>query len=143
MTSATIDIIWSPREDPLVPLAVAACSAVLSRDTTLKLLKREDSELAKLQCIAGSGVLFILADENELPWLDGVVYLGQERNSTIYIPTNLQASAPLPLLERALLAANPNLMAPIAVLSSVGRVLSLAKPFIPNREKLRSLLEKF
>lgn len=142
MTSATIDTIWSPRDNPLAPLGVAACSAALSTEMIIKLLKKEDSELAKLQCVAGSGVIFILADENDLPWLDGVVYLGQERNSTIYIPTNLNVSVPLPLLERALLVANPNLLPPIAVLPSVARVLSLAKPFIPNREKLHSLLEK-
>lgn len=143
MATATIEIVWSPREYPLAPLAVASFSAALSRAMADKLSKREDSELSKLLCVAGDGVLFVLGEENELPWLDGVIYLGQERSSTIYVPTSWQASVPLPLLERALLVANPNLMPPIAVLPSDSRVLSLAKPFIPDRKKLHSLLEKF
>jgi hypothetical protein len=141
--NATIDVIWSPREFALAPQAVAACNSVLAKAMAAKLLKRNDDELRTLQCVAGSSVLFVIGDESDLPWLDGVVYIGQERNSTIYVPTMLQASAPLPLLERALLSANPTLMPPIAVLPNASLVLSLAKPFIADRQKLESLMEKF
>ncbi|MDZ4834303.1 MAG: hypothetical protein SGJ27_11050 [Candidatus Melainabacteria bacterium] len=141
--SSSVDVIWSPREYPLAPQAVASCSAALARALTAKLLKKEESELRKLLCVAGKEVLLVIGEESDLPWLDGVVYIGQERNSTIYIPTIWQASAPLPLLERALLAANPSLMPPIAVLPFSSLIVSLAKPFIPDRQTLQSIMEKF
>lgn len=140
--SPTVDVTWSVREYSLVPQAVAACGVQLSRALANRLMKRQLSDLQKLQCVAGNGVFLVLGDELEIPWLDGVVYLGQERHTTIYVPTILQPSVPISLLERALLAAHPTLKPPIAVLPTVSIIVSLSKPFIPDYEKLESCLEK-
>ncbi|MBX9667756.1 MAG: hypothetical protein K2X93_09070 [Candidatus Obscuribacterales bacterium] len=140
--SQTVDLSWGFRDLPLIPQAVVAVGSGLSRALVKKLLKREQNELRKLQCVAGKELLLVLGDESNLPWLDGVVYLGQERNSSVYIPTVLQPSQSIALLERALLAANAGLKPPLVVLPSVSIVLSLSKPFIPDQETLKSCLEK-
>ncbi len=139
--SPTIDVVWSPREFSLAPLAVATCSLELTRALALKLMNNE-TLLPNLQCVVGKDMLFVLADESFLPWMDGVVYLGQERNCTMYVPTCWQVGVPIQILEKALLTANPELRPPFAVLPSISAVISLAKPFIPDRERLRSCLEK-
>ncbi len=140
--SQTVDLSWDFRDLPLIPQAVVAVDSRLSRALVKKLMKREQNELQKLQCVAGKELFLVLGDESNLPWLDGVVYLGQERNSTVYIPTVVQPSQPIALLERALLAANAGLKPPLVVLPSVSIVLSISKPFIPDQETLASCLEK-
>ncbi len=117
-TSGTMNGIgWVPRAEPLPPVAVlgigAAATALARRS-----LDRPDERLAKLSGCAAAGVLVLSGPEEELPWADGVVYLGREDGTTgLLMPTRLAPSVPVPLLERALrrrfpLAAPPFVLVP-------------------------------
>lgn len=55
------------------------------------------------------GLLVILGEEKQLPWVDGVVYLGHDSQSpSLLFPTNLEPSVPAALLQRSLAVVHKN-----------------------------------
>lgn len=110
-------ILWFPRAETLAPVAViglGAAAVALAR----RALDRSNERLAKLAGCAAPGLLVLSGPKEELPWADGVVYLGREAGSSgVLMPTLLAPSVPVPLLERALqrrfpLAAPPFVLLP-------------------------------
>jgi len=99
-----IAVQWRPRAVPLEPVGMAvrgAAAGVLAE----RLLARDDEALARLSGVAAPELLVILGEAGELPWVDGAVYLGRDAEApALLLPTTHEPSAPLPLVERALLA---------------------------------------
>jgi len=99
-----IPVAWLPRPIPLEPVGVAARGEA-ARALAARLLSRSDEELATLRGVAGPDVLIALGSGGNLPWADGVVYLGQDPDSPLLLlPTTHGSSVPPQLLERALVA---------------------------------------
>jgi hypothetical protein len=91
--------------------------------------------LSGLRGVAGED-LVLLGEEDQLPWADGVVYLGRDASSpSLLLPTNREPLVPLPLLERAVLARVRDLEPPIALLATPPLILStgLARPIDRGR----------
>ena len=64
-------------------------------------LLRDPDSLSRYKAVAAPGLLVILG--KELPWVDGVVYLGHDPQSpSLLFPTNLEPSVPAALLQRSL-----------------------------------------
>lgn len=94
-------MIWRPRFTPLVSVGVAA-RGTAATSLAHRLLREPDS-LSQYKAVGAPGLLVILGEEKQLPWVDGVVYLGHEPQSpSLLFPTNLEPSVPVALLERAL-----------------------------------------
>ena len=115
---------WLSRTDPLQPAAVAArhaASAAMAR----RLLGRDDEGLAALRGVAGHETLLIIGPAELLPWVDGAVYLGRDpRAPSLLLPTHTEPALCAALIERALLAAFPAHLPPIALLPSERTILS-------------------
>ena len=92
---------WRARFTPLVPVGVAARGQAAA-SLAHRLLRDPDS-LSHYKAVAAPGLLVVLGEEQRLPWVDGVVYLGHDSESpSLLFPTNLEPSAPAALLERSL-----------------------------------------
>lgn len=103
-SSLQFEISWRPRQNPLLPVAVAARG-----DAALRLARRllllDDESLARLEGVAGDELIVIRGAEEDLPWVEGVQYLGVDSEApALLLPTNYEASWPQPLLARALAA---------------------------------------
>lgn len=109
-------ITWSARAIPLVPAAVAARGPV-----ALHLVERlrglPDERLARLEGARANGLVVVAGPTLDLPWLDGVTYLGHEPDAAdLLVPTTRQASAPAALVEAALRSRGALPAGPFAVL---------------------------
>jgi hypothetical protein len=107
---------FGPRASPLVPVAAAArgpSAVALARH----LAARDDAALARLSGVSGPGLLLVVGDAADLPWIDGIVYLGKDPGApSLLLPTAREPDVPASLFERAVLLRSPGLDAPIAVL---------------------------
>lgn len=135
-----IPVRWLPRPEPLAPAAAMATGAAVRR-LAARLLWREDGALARLRGVAGPDLLLLLGPAEELPWIDGVSYLGVDPAApALLLPTTLAPSVPPALLERALLR-GPGREPPLALLVHPGRPLqpfrvasaARALPIAPSR----------
>lgn len=94
---------WIARDTPLLPAAVAAhgpASVRLAR----RLLQLPDESLAQLEGIAGQQLILVQGSEQQLPWVDGVQYLGVDPAAPfLLLPTNYRPSLPEAFVQRALL----------------------------------------
>lgn len=95
-------ILWTPRDCPLTPVAVAG-----QRETSLQLARRllqlNDESLGQLEGVAGRRVLVVQGRSDLLPWVNGVQYLGVDSIApSVLFPTNYQTFLPQELLARAL-----------------------------------------
>jgi hypothetical protein len=138
-----IPIHWRPRAAPLEPVGIAVRGDA-ARMLAQRLLARDDEALARLSGVAAPDLLVVLGDAAELPWVDGAVYLGKDADApALLLPTTRMPSAPLPLVERALLArARPaGTSPPYAVLTDPPLLASAqaARPIV--RPVLRAWLE--
>jgi hypothetical protein len=135
-----LPVSWLPREIPLTPRAVAAGGAsayALAR----RLLGRSDEALLRLSGVAGEGLIVVLGPAEELPWVDGVSYLGQEPKAPgLLLPTNLAPDAPLPLVAGALLARGRGLVPPVAVLLSPPQLVGAGRARPLRRERVEAWL---
>ncbi|MGH9765339.1 MAG: hypothetical protein ACREDR_09505 [Blastocatellia bacterium] len=99
-------IAWEARATPLVPAGAWALGAA-AENLARRLLALDDQHFASLAGLArieDRGLLIILGEEAFLPWVDGICYLGRDEQApSLLLPTNFVPTAPLPLLERALL----------------------------------------
>lgn len=94
---------WISRDDALEPLAVVGFDAA-ARRLREKLLTLDDAKLAALQGVGGENLLLVAGAAIDLPWADGVTYLGKDARATaIYLPTTRLPNVPLDLFEKSLL----------------------------------------
>jgi len=110
---------WRPRRVPLKPVAVLAEGEGAKRLVT-RLLDRTDEELARLRgiraCAPSLPAIILSGDGADLPWADGVVYLGKDDLApALLVPSLLEPRLPLALIERAILSRFANLGTPVAV----------------------------
>jgi hypothetical protein len=113
----------------------------VSHALATRLLECDDEALGALQGIAGEGFLAVLGEEDQLPWVDGVVYLGREASSpSLLLPTNREPLVPPPLLERAVLGRLRSPQPPIAVLVDPALLVSAGPARPIDRERLQAWL---
>jgi hypothetical protein len=133
-----VPLTWRPRFPPLEPLAVLAtgpCIAAL----LARLLQRDDAALARVSGVAGEDLVVIAGPAAELPWADGVSYLGRDPLApSLLLPTLREPEVPAGLLQQALLR---RLDAPVVLLPGLG-ACSLAEARPLDRGLLRGLLER-
>jgi MoxR-vWA-beta-propeller ternary system domain bpX5 len=104
MKDDLIPIAWRPRQVPLEPVGLAVRGEA-ARQLARRLLVRGDDELSRLSGVAANGLLVLLGEAADLPWVDGAIYLGRDAGApSLLLPATREPSAPLPLVERALLA---------------------------------------
>ncbi len=116
---------WSLRSEPLVPCACVARGA-LAQALGRELLAWEPGRLARIKACAGEGMLVVLGASADLPWLDGVVYLGRDEAAPhLLLPTNRVPDVPVDLFARALAARIPAATKAGAVLPDAGRRAAL------------------
>lgn len=114
-----------PRGVPLTPVA-----AVAEGDAAVRLARRllglDDTALSRLAGVASASLLAVTGAEADLPWVDGVRYLGRDPAApALLLPTALAPALPLALVERALAAAAPPGAAPLAVLTAPLRLVPM------------------
>ena len=130
---------WQPRFTPLVSVGVAARGKAAT-SLAHRLLRDPDS-LSHYKAVGAPGLLVILGEENRLPWVDGVVYLGHDPESpTLLFPTNLEPSVPAALLERSLAAVH-NQRGPCALLLDPPSIVPLSEARTVARASLIKWLE--
>lgn len=130
---------WRPRFTPLVSVGVAARGRTATN--LAHRLLRDAESLSHYKAIGGPGLLVVLGEEKQLPWVDGVVYLGHDSESpSLLFPTNLQPSVPAALLERSLAAAH-NLRGPCALLLDPPSIVPLSEARTIARASLIKWLE--
>src|SRR5262249_24314567 len=124
---------------PLVPVGVAARGDSATRLAS-RLLRDPDS-LSHYRGVGAPGLLVILGEEAQLPWVDGEVYLGHESQSpALLFPTNLEPSAPAALLERALAPVHDT-TGPFALLFDPPTIIQLSEARTVARASLIKWLE--
>lgn len=105
-----------------------------------RLLQDPDS-LSHYKAVGAPGLLVILGEEKWLPWVDGVVYLGHDPQSpSLLLPTNLEPSVPMALLQRSLSAVHKQ-NGPCALLLGPPSIIPLAEARTMARAALVKWLE--
>lgn len=126
MTAWPIPVSWQGRPQPLASLAAVALGEA-AESLARRLLAEGEEDLARRSGVAGPGFLLVLAAAAELPWVDGVVYLGRDPEApALLLPVHRRPAVPLPLFERALLKAFPATRPPVAVLGEPALCASAA-----------------
>jgi hypothetical protein len=137
----TIVLKWLPRERPLTPCAVVAQGEAALR-LARRLLAYDEADLGLLQGVAERGTLIVRGEMALLPWVEGVIYLGQDAEApALLLPTALRPDFPVALLERALRAQFATVAPPIAVLPGTRQVISLAEARTVARASVQTWLE--
>ena len=107
-----------------------------------RLLEYGEAELEQLQGVAERGTLLVRGEADVLPWVEGVVYLGQDTEApALLLPTALRPDFPAALLERAMQAQFPTAAPPLAVLPGTLEVISMAEARTVTRASLQAWLE--
>jgi MoxR-vWA-beta-propeller ternary system protein len=110
---ALLPLRWRVREPPL-EAAAAAATGEAARALAERLLALPDERLAALSGVAGAEVLVVTGED--LPWVDGVQYLGRDPEAPgLLLPTTLSPAVPLPLVERAVMLRRRTPVTPMAV----------------------------
>jgi hypothetical protein len=118
-------VTWTDREPPLVPCAVAATGDT-ARRLAQRLLELDRAIFSRLYGVAGQTTLLVLGAEANLPWVDGVSYLGRDAAAPeLLLPTHIEPLVPTAnLLERALRKRFSKYAPPLAVLPLTMTVIS-------------------
>jgi hypothetical protein len=116
----SIPVLLQPREPPLAPRAVVAIGHDVVAALALRLLQHPRPQ--ELAAVRGDALLIVLGAE--LPWVDGVLYLGAEAACpTLLMPTTRATNAPADLVLSAFVRRGAR--APLALLDDPPRVVSL------------------
>ena len=127
---------WAVREPPL-PAAAVVGRGPARHALIQRLLAYDDAHLARLQGVASPELVAVAADTADLPWVDGLVYVGQDQDApSLWLPTTLRPDVPLDLLQRAILARAPASAAPVVVLVDGLIPMGGARPV--TRERLQA-----
>lgn len=120
---AAIAVSWQPREIPLHPVAVVGVGEAADA-LARRLLQYGNEALAQLRGASTPDALVVLGAESQLPWADGVVYLGREATApSLLVPTQLVPDVPLALLEAVVLPTVQG--SPVVVLPGVDRLIAV------------------
>jgi hypothetical protein len=124
-----------------VPLAPCAALAVGASALALveRLLQLEPPHQARLRGVATDDAVLVLGASDDLPWCEGIAYLGCEPETPeLLLPCAVAANVPAPLLLRALKArfAAADLRAPCAIWLEPALVLSASTAQALDRARL-------
>ena len=140
MTTAGRPVAFRPRAVPLQPIGLAAREGVAHR-LALRLLEESDERLARWSGVSGARLLVILGVADDLPWVDGVEYLGRDaRAPALLLPAVREPDVPAALFERMMLARGIPGGAPLAVTEHFSAGTGAARPVV--RARLRAWLER-
>jgi hypothetical protein len=90
------------RAAPLQPCAVVA-QGDIARRLAQRMCSADDVVLHRLRVIVAHGRVIILGVDSDLPWVDGVSYLGIDPDApTLRMPTTLAPSVASDIFERAI-----------------------------------------
>ena len=131
------------RSAPLAPEAVLSVGSD-ARALAKRLLELNDSHLGRLRGLAGVSHLAVLGKAADLPWCDGIQYLGREPEVPGLLTSCVYTTAPdAALLARALLArfASSRLEAPYAVCFEPPLVVPLASARALTRSVITTWLD--
>ncbi len=133
-----IPIQWRPRPIPLSPSGAVALGAAATRLARYLSICPQD-RLNRLQGVAGTELIAILGAANDLPWVEGIRYLGKDSLAPgLLLPCNRK-----PTLSIGLLAATVSRQeTPLALLDKPGCLIPLAQARPIERSLLLSWLEK-
>jgi hypothetical protein len=101
-----------------------------------------DGQLGPLRAVLGDELLLLLGNEQDLPWSDGVIYLGREpMTPELWLPCAIEPNVPASLLLRALRSRfqTDSLLAPFAVSLEPPVVV----PLVDAQPLTRELIGKF
>jgi hypothetical protein len=134
-----LEVAWRDREPPLGPVCAVATGAA-ARAMAERLLDRPDAALARLRAAGGPSLLAILGEADDLPWVDGITYLGRDPAApSLLLPTHRAPTVHAALLERALLGLVGR-GAPVGVLLDPPRLVPLGVARVLDREALPAWL---
>lgn len=89
-----LPLLWHPREPPLPASAALAHGTVITA-LRRRLLALDDHALHCLRGVVGDDVWVLLGDTAQLPWVDGLLYLGVDPTAPgLWQPTLLAAQLP-------------------------------------------------
>ncbi len=90
-------------------------------------LLREPDSLSHYTGGGAPGLRVVRGEEQQLPWVDGAVYLGHDSQTRLLLfPTNLEPSVPAALLERSLAAVH-KYSGPLALLLDPPSIIPLSE----------------
>lgn len=136
-----VGVTWSDREPPLLPCAVVAQGDVATQ-LARRLLDFDGAALARLSGVSGKNILVLLGEETNLPWVDGVFYLGRDPQAPmLLLPTRIEPRIPgAHLLERAMRKHFPKIAPPLAILPDTFTVVSCAQALQLSRSHIERWL---
>jgi hypothetical protein len=132
-----VRIAFTPRNEILEPAAVAGAGPV-----ALALARRlmAHGSVERFTGVAAASLVIAIGDD--LPWVDGVTYLGRDPQAPLLLlPTQLEPSARIDLVERALSMRAKGVSPPLAILASPPRIVSLAAALPIDRARLAAWIE--
>lgn len=131
------------RELPLEPCAALALGGAVPPLVT-RLLELDEERLSRMRAVRGRLFLLIQGGANDLPWSEGLLYLGKDEAAPrVLLPTTTAPSVPSALFERALArrCADAALAGPWAVCLEPRLVISVASAQPLSRQRVRTLLD--
>lgn len=133
-----MNVRWLARERPL-PIEGAIATADVAARLARRLLALDDESLARLRGVASPDLIAILGAPDDLPWVDGIVYLGRDEAAPqLYLPTARATTLPPALVARAIARRDPNLPPPFALLDTPRLIVSLAPASAIDRRRLEA-----
>jgi hypothetical protein len=131
----SIPVTWIARPEPLAPVAVLGAQLVaanLADRAALTVETNPDSSLRVL--IVGADGLLVTGDE--LGWVPGATWLGQDGVCRLLLPTTVMPAVSVPLVERAFFRVHPEQA--VAVLTPSCSFVGPMPTRPPAPEQLRS-----
>jgi MoxR-vWA-beta-propeller ternary system protein len=105
LSAVRVEVGWRARRRPLEPCAALAIGNATCVRLATRLLELSDAELDRLSGCFSERCLLVLGNADDLPWVDALSYLGKDAaGPRLLLPTALEPSVPVALLERAVLA---------------------------------------
>ncbi len=126
-----INIRWTQRDDPLMPVGVAAVGDQAHALARRALRGDCTGLMDRLRAVATVDALLLLGCVSDLPWVEGAVYLGKDpKAGSLLIPTNMVPSVPIDAVARCFVTYFADVQPPIVILPEHRRVFSSA-PALP------------
>ena len=131
-----------PRDAILDPIAVVGMDEA-AHALARRLLTLDGERLRQLRGAAGDRLMIVLGETANLPWVDGVTYLGRDREAPrLLLPAMLRPDIAFDVFERLVGRIAAPLPAPWAVFSSPPRIFSVAAATVIDREEVLKWLDE-
>lgn len=130
-----------PRERALTPCAALAWADAVPALLT-RLAELDPARLARLRAVHGTRFLLVLGEGDDLPWVDGLTFLGKDEGAPrLLLPTTHAPTVPSALFERAVARHCSELSPPWAVTLEPPCAFSVSRAEPLSLARVRGLLE--